>query len=151
MQQRATIPKMSRDILRELFGEEGDVSRPLESMFGKAYLDHPDDSRENVADEFGDLAPDLSNISGLVARAIEGAAEIDCQTNQQLLLKHLLSFMEGESVLTWEEGWQTTKHAGDCHNKNCVRLNDIVIMDKLMTPQEMKTQYGDLVKNWKIE
>ena len=151
MQQRATIPKMSRDILRELFGKKGDVHEPIEKMFGGAYLDHPDDSRENVAEVFGDLAPEVSNITGLIRRAIEGATEIDCRINQQLLLKHILSFMEGESLLTWEEHWQTVKHIRNCHNNNCVTLDNISIMDKLMTPQEMKSRYWDLVKNWRVE
>jgi len=44
-----------KERLRKLFGQFGDVHRTLEKMFGKAYLDHPDDLAD-VPDEMRELA-----------------------------------------------------------------------------------------------
>lgn len=139
---------MDWERLRRLFGRAGDVNESFEEMFGRSYMDHPDDSKENIPDEL--IGQDVFNVTNLVERAITEAAEINCHINQSLLLKHLISYMEGASLLSWEESWQTSKHMLTCPNTKCRYLDKIAIMDKLLTPEDMKAMYGSEIRSWEI-
>lgn len=109
-------------------------------MYGSAYLDHPDDSKLGIPDDF----PDKENwfyVNDLVHRAIENAKNIDCLTNQTLLIKHLLLYMRNGGSISSEEMWQVTKHGDNCFDSDCRTLDDIAYMDMHLTPEMMRSCY----------
>ena len=141
---------MDWERLRKLFGREGDVNKSLERMFGGAYMDHPDDSKENIPDALN--TPDAANVLGLVDRAIRGAKEINCQTCQSIQLRDLVGYMDDTGIISWEEGWQIERHLqeGGCSNPKCFYLHRISHLTKWMTPGDVRASHGSELRNWEI-
>jgi len=143
---------MDKERLRKLFGEAGDVHNGLAEMYGSAYLDHPDDSKLGIPNDF----PDKENwyhVNNLVRRAIDNAKEIDCSTNQSLLIKHLLLYMWKGEGMSSQEGWQVSKHlrSDTCTDPDCQNLDNIACMDKYLTPKEMKASYRGEIHRMRAE
>lgn len=140
---------MKKEQLRQLLGQLGDVNQNLERMFGRAYMDSPDKSQD-IPPELQGL--DVYDVGGLVARAVESAAKINCQVNQSLIVKSLKEYIEGEDVsVSHEEWWQVVKHMDTCYRGPCRDLYGIACQDKWLTPKAMDETYGEKIKKWKIK
>jgi len=144
---------MNREHLRQLFGKTGDVNLNLAAMYGKAYLDYPDDSGEDIPDGLGEMG--CVKINGILDRQYEAAPEIGCESSQGILLDYLKKYISGEFIpATAEFTEQLTavfKHERNCGNPKCHKLSTISHMDKYLTPEDMKNGYGEIIENWKIE
>lgn len=147
--------KEDKDDCEELWVRTGPPDRHLEEMFGAAYMDFPDTSAEvdpdlkEAAEKAGGV---IYNITDLYARAIEQAPTITCDQNQLPLAKHLRGFMrDGVSEVSFGEIHMTTKHRESCANSVCLRFDAIAMEDQFLTPQEMRTLYGELIDTWFAE
>ena len=130
-----------KELLRELFGEEGDIDRNLEREFGGAYMDHPDDSGQDVPEELREMG--FRNVTGLVDRMIEGTEAIDCTTNQIILYEHLIDYINEGPGIDPTLIWKAVKHSADCLNPNRRKISNITHMDKYLTPDEVGKVYGE--------
>lgn len=141
---------MDKEGLRKLFGRRGDVNQNLEQMFGKAYLDSPDKSRENLPPELQDL--NVHNVGDLVERAVESAPIINCQANQSLIIRFLKEYIGGKDTsVSHEEWWQVVKHMDTCYGESCHELYEMACLDKYLTPEALMETYGEKIKGWKIK
>ena len=135
--------------IRKAFGEFGDFSPDLEKMFGKAYLDYPDSSKNNLPEGLTNES-NLYNVGDLLERAIELSANIDCRSAQDITLRFLKGYISGSDSVSHEEWFTVVKHIGDCHQKACHDLYNIAVMDNLITGQTMDKLFGDKIRNWKV-
>lgn len=69
--------------LRKLLGAEGDVNDRLAEEYGSAYLDHPDDTQEDVPPVLRERG--FAMINGILSRQHEAAPVIDCETSQRIV------------------------------------------------------------------
>jgi len=136
--------------IRTAFGEFGDFNPNLEKMFGNAYLDYPDTSKNNLPEGLINES-NLYNVGDLLERAIELSPNIDCKLAQNITLRFLKGYISDEDSVTHEEWFTVVKHVGDCNQKACHDLYNIAIMDNLMTGQVMDKLFGDTIRNWKVE
>lgn len=146
---------MDKERLRRLFGEFGDANEGLEKMFGSAYLDCRDDSNEGIPEDFRQFSESsgiqVCKISGLIERVMETAPEITCAENQAIFLKYLKGSIKGNPDSTFEDIWAATKHSGRCSNNRCVRINNIIILEKRLPSEQIKADYGEEIKSWEIK
>jgi hypothetical protein len=151
------MEKENKDKLRHIFGSFGDVDNHLSEIFGSAYLDNSEDTRgEKITPELQEIENNTGGVfhevSGLIGRSIENAPEIACEQHQQILLNHLRDYMGIEtSPISFEEGWATTKHASSCSSPKCRKINAIATWDNVLTPNKMRSRYGEEIENWIID
>lgn len=139
---------MDKERLRELFGEEGDVSSDMLRMFGDVYLDYQDVSKNDIPNEIN--KSDVYNIGEVLKRAVESSKVINCFTNQIIILRYFHDFVSDLNLVTHSEWYAVMKHIGDCDNKQCHQLYNMAILDTTVSPEILEKLYENTIKSWGI-
>lgn len=143
---------MNKERLKELFGKFGDRKRLLEKMFGDAFLDHVDESGVVLDSDLKDILESkdmkVAYVNHLVERSVETARILSCDENQKIIINHLRKFIKGEPGMDFEDGWAVRKHMESCSDRKCEELDTISLMDKRLTPEQMRVSFGKIISNW---
>jgi hypothetical protein len=143
---------MDKERLKELFGKFGDRKEFLEQMFKDAFLDHVDDSEVLLDNDLNKTLElhgmKVAYVNHLIERSVEGARILSCDENQKIIINHLKKFIGGEPGMEFEDGWAVRKHMDTCLNRKCEELDTISLMDKRLTPEQMKISFGNIINNW---
>lgn len=144
---------MDKDRLRKLFGKTGDFNHGAATLFGRAYLDSPDVTGENIDPTLKETASSLglvcNEVSGLVTKALETAPTISCEENQLINARFVQGYITNtDEGITTEQIWSTFKHIDSCQNTDCHLLHNISTWDNILTPEEMGERFGKLVISW---
>lgn len=140
---------MNKDKLRELFGKQGDVIPELEGMFGEAYLNNPDLTKNDIPDEINGSG--VFNVGPLLNNAIEQAPTISCTQNQQTIIRFFEEHVYNKGSVSHDEWFGVMKHMDTCVIEDCHELYDIVCLDIYLTPKEMREKYGEKFQNWETK
>lgn len=124
---------MDKERLRRIFGK-----------FGDGILD----DLQGFAEERG---LEVAEVGSLVGRAVESAPDITCRENQTILLGHLKGYINGNVDTSFEEIYSTMRHRKSCTSSKCRKIGNIASFDKRLTPEAMKSSFGEEIENWEIE
>lgn len=144
---------VDKDKLRNLLGRTGDFNPGAAAAFGKAYLDSPDTTGDNLDPTFKKAADSLglvcNEVGSLVKKALENSPIISCEENQLINARFIRSYITNTNEeITPEQIWSTFKHADNCHNKDCRNLHNISTLDNVLSPEVMGERFGKTIIDW---
>jgi hypothetical protein len=144
---------MDTERLRKLFGKTGDFNHSASTLFGRAYLDSPDVTGENIDPTIKEITSSLglacNEVSVLVTKALESALIISCEENQLINARFIQGYITNtDKGITAEQIWSTFKHVDDCQNADCHLLHNMSTWDNILTREEMDRRFGKFVNSW---